>query len=60
MFGWVHVPMFDSHGWPVENRGVVDKAPGLFFCGLGFQYAASSMLSGVPDGTPAHVVTRFV
>ena len=25
-------------------RGVVDAAPGLYFCGLGFQYAAASML----------------
>jgi putative flavoprotein involved in K+ transport len=23
---------------------VVDAAPGLYFCGLGYQYAASSML----------------
>ncbi|HZJ06669.1 MAG TPA: FAD-dependent oxidoreductase [Nocardioidaceae bacterium] len=43
-FDWVHLPVFDTHGWPEEERGVVDKAPGLFFCGLGFQYAASSML----------------
>jgi putative flavoprotein involved in K+ transport len=31
-------------GWPVEMRGVVDQVPGLFFCGLAFQYAFSSMV----------------
>jgi putative flavoprotein involved in K+ transport len=25
-------------------RGVVDQVPGLFFCGLAFQYAFSSMV----------------
>jgi putative flavoprotein involved in K+ transport len=28
----------------VEMRGVVDNVPGLFFCGLAFQYAFSSMV----------------
>ncbi len=36
--------MFGDDGWPTEYRGVVDDAPGLFFCGLSFQYAFSSML----------------
>lgn len=43
-FDWVDVPVFGEDGWPEEMRGVVDKAPGLYFCGLGFQYAAASML----------------
>ena len=33
-----------ARGWPVEYRGVVDAAPGLFFCGLSFQFAFSSMI----------------
>jgi putative flavoprotein involved in K+ transport len=28
----------------VEYRGVVDAAPGLYFCGLSFQYAFSAMV----------------
>jgi hypothetical protein len=32
------------YGWPREDRGVVDDAPGLFFCGLSFQNAFSSMV----------------
>lgn len=43
-FEWIDLPVFDANGWPEELRGVVDRAPGLFFCGLGFQSAASSML----------------
>ena len=44
VFDWVDLPVFDDHGWPQEYRGVVDAAPGLFFCGLSFQYAMSSMV----------------
>ncbi len=47
-FDWVDLPVFDQNGWPEEYRGVVEKAPGLFFCGLSFQFAFSSMvLAGV-------------
>jgi putative flavoprotein involved in K+ transport len=44
VFDWIQLPILDEHGWPVEYRGVVDAAPGLFFCGLSFQYAFSSMV----------------
>jgi putative flavoprotein involved in K+ transport len=44
VFDWIRLPILDEHGWPVEYRGVVDAAPGLFFCGLSFQYAFSSMV----------------
>jgi putative flavoprotein involved in K+ transport len=43
-FGWIDLPVTDELGWPTEYRGVVDRAPGLFFCGLSFQYAMSSMV----------------
>jgi putative flavoprotein involved in K+ transport len=43
-FDWIDLPILGEGGWPKEMRGVVDAAPGLYFCGLGFQYAASSML----------------
>jgi putative flavoprotein involved in K+ transport len=43
-FGWVDVPVFGEDGWPRERFGIVDEAPGLYFCGLAFQSAASSML----------------
>lgn len=43
-FDWIGLPILGEDGWPVEQRGVVDAAPGLFFCGLSFQYAFSSMV----------------
>jgi putative flavoprotein involved in K+ transport len=43
-FGWIDIPVFGDGGWPDEYRGVVEPVPGLFFCGLSFQYAFSSML----------------
>ena len=43
-FGWIDLPVIGEDGWPREYRGVVDDAPGLYFCGLSFQYAFSSMV----------------
>lgn len=48
VYDWVELPLPIEDGWPVEYRGVVDGVPGLFFCGLAFQYAfASGEVSGV-------------
>jgi putative flavoprotein involved in K+ transport len=43
-FDWIKLPILDERGWPVEYRGVVAEAPGLFFCGLSFQFGFSSMI----------------
>jgi len=43
-FGWIELPVIAEDGWPREERGVVPSAPGLYFTGLAFQYAFSSML----------------
>jgi putative flavoprotein involved in K+ transport len=43
-FGWIEPPVMGEDGWPQEERGVVPSAPGLYFAGLAFQYAFSSML----------------
>jgi putative flavoprotein involved in K+ transport len=43
-FGWIKLPVIGDDGWPVEYRGVVTDAPGLYFCGLSFQFAFSSMV----------------
>lgn len=37
------LPLTDE-GWPDEYRGVVHGMPGLFFCGLIFQYSFASMV----------------
>jgi putative flavoprotein involved in K+ transport len=62
VFDWIRLPILDEHGWPVEYRGVVDAAPGLFFCGLSYQYAFSSMIfPGIgrdADYVARHIVAR--
>jgi putative flavoprotein involved in K+ transport len=59
VFGWIDLPILGSDGWPREMRGVVAGAPGLFFCGLSFQYAFSSMvLPGV--GRDADYIARQI
>jgi putative flavoprotein involved in K+ transport len=59
VFDWIRLPILNSDGWPVEYRGVVDAAPGLFFCGLSFQFAFSSMVfPGV--GRDADYVARRI
>jgi putative flavoprotein involved in K+ transport len=59
VFDWIRLPVFGADGWPEELRGVVAAAPGLFFCGLSFQYAFSSMvLPGV--GRDAEYVVRRI
>ena len=44
VFDWIRLPILDERGWPTEYRGVVDGTPGLFFCGLSYQYAFASMV----------------
>jgi putative flavoprotein involved in K+ transport len=39
---------------------VVDEAPGLFFCGLSFQYSFSSMLITGAGHDAAYVADRIV
>ena len=59
VFDWIDLPILGPDGWPREMRGVVAEAPGLFFCGLAFQYAFSSMvLPGV--GRDADYVARQI
>jgi len=43
-FDWIRLPIIGDDGWPVEYRGVVNDAPGLYFCGLSFQFGFSSMV----------------
>ncbi len=47
-FSWIDLPVFDQQGWPEHERGAATGAPGLYFLGLMFTYAASStMIHGV-------------
>jgi putative flavoprotein involved in K+ transport len=59
VFDWIELPVFGPDGWPREYRGVVDEAPGLYFCGLSFQYAFASMvLPGI--GRDAGYIARRI
>ena len=44
VYDWVDLPVIGDDGWPRELRGVVADAPGLYFCGLAFQFSQQSML----------------
>jgi putative flavoprotein involved in K+ transport len=58
-FGWIDLPVVGDDGWPREYRGVAEDVPGLYFCGLLFQYAvASSVLPGV--GRDAAYVAQHI
>ena len=47
-FSWIDCVAVGDDGQPVHERGVVASAPGLYFVGLRFQYAATSdLLPGV-------------
>jgi putative flavoprotein involved in K+ transport len=59
-FDWINLPAFGEDGWPREYRGVVDDVPGLFFCGLSFQYSFSSMLVGGAGRDAEYVARRIV
>ncbi|WP_107771077.1 flavin-containing monooxygenase [Nocardioides sediminis] len=59
VFDWLHLPILGDDGWPREMRGVVADAPGLFFCGLSFQYAFSSMILPGVGRDAAYVADRI-
>ena len=60
-FSWIEGPVADADGWPREYRGVSSSVPGLYFCGLAFQYAFSSMVFpgvGRDAGYVAHQIAQ--
>jgi putative flavoprotein involved in K+ transport len=59
-FSWLDLPVTGEDGWPLETRGVVPSAPGLYFVGLAFQYAFASMLVGGAGRDAEYVVKHLV
>ena len=59
VFDWIKMPLVGADGWPREYRGVAENAPGLFFCGLSFQYAFSSMVLPGVGRDAAYVANRI-
>jgi len=60
VFDWLDLPVVGDDGWPVEDRGVVKGAPGLFFCGLSFQSGFTSMLLPGVGRDAGYVADRVV
>lgn len=58
-FSWIDLPVIREDGWPEEEYGVVPSSPGLYFCGLAFQRAFSSMLVG-GAGRDAALVAKHI
>jgi putative flavoprotein involved in K+ transport len=57
-FSWIKMPITGADGWPLERRGVVASVPGLYFLGLPFLYAFSSMLVAGAGRDAAYVADR--
>jgi len=59
-YRWVQVPDFvGDDGWPKGTRGVVTSAPGLYFLGVPFTYAFTSMLVAGAGRDAGYVVDRI-
>ena len=58
-FSWIDLPVVGDDGYPLEERGVVPSAPGLYFVGLPFQHSFTSMLIG-GVGRDAAYVARHI
>ena len=56
---WIKLSIVGDDGWPIENRGVVESAPGLYFTGLSFQSSMRSMLVGGAGADAAYVVKHL-
>ena len=58
---WIDVPFSTGDdGYPVQYRGVVDSAPGLYFVGLLFLHSFTSMLVGGTGKDAERVATHIV
>jgi putative flavoprotein involved in K+ transport len=59
-FSWVDLPLPTHQGWPIQDRGIVDAIPGLYFVGLPFLYSLSSALLGGVGRDARHIVDHMV
>jgi putative flavoprotein involved in K+ transport len=58
-YRFVDAPIIGEDGWPIEERGVSPTVPGLYFLGVPFQYAFSSMLVAGAGRDAKYVVDRI-
>jgi putative flavoprotein involved in K+ transport len=57
-YSFIAAPIVGDDGWPIEKRGVSPAVPGLYFLGVPFQYAFSSMLVAGAGRDARYVVDR--
>ena len=58
-YSWIGAPVMGDDGYPVEVRGVSPTVPGLYFLGVPFSYAFSSMLVAGAGRDAKYVVDRI-
>jgi putative flavoprotein involved in K+ transport len=58
-FSWIHPALPARHGFPIQNRGIVESLPGLYFMGLLFQYSRSSVLLGGVGRGAKHIADHI-
>jgi putative flavoprotein involved in K+ transport len=56
---WIDLPVFDKSGDPMHERGVVSGEPGLYFVGLHFLHAFSSVMIHGVGRDAKHVVGKI-
>jgi putative flavoprotein involved in K+ transport len=59
-FRWLDLPFSTTkYGLPIQDRGIVESVPGLYFVGLLFQYSLSSALVGGVGRDAEYVVDHI-
>ena len=58
-YGIVGAEVVGEDGWPIEERGVSPTVPGLYFLGVPFQFAFTSMLVTGAGRDAKYVVDRL-
>jgi putative flavoprotein involved in K+ transport len=59
-FSWLELPFpTTTHGFPIQDRGVVESVPGLYFMGLLFQNSLSSALLGGVGRDAAYIADHM-
>jgi putative flavoprotein involved in K+ transport len=58
-YSWIGAPVTGPDGYPEEVRGVSPRVPGLYFLGIPFSYAFTSMLVAGAGRGARYVVARI-
>ena len=60
-YTWIKIPLEQGEdGYPVQYRGAVDSAPGLYFVGMLFLHSFASMLIGGASKDAERVAKHLV